>query len=214
MIAVVLAGGSGTRFWPLSRKARPKQLIRLFGDRPMIGETVSRLSPFISATKTLIVSGESLADPTRAALPELDAESFIFEPCARNTAPAIGLAAIYARARFGDEVMGVFPSDHFIGDVPAFIACLVLAEKVASQGSIVTLGITPTRPETGFGYIRFDPAEPLAEAKDRKAFAVDAFVEKPDRPTAEGYLARGGYVWNSGMFVFRPSVLMAEMKRQ
>jgi mannose-1-phosphate guanylyltransferase len=110
--------------------------------------------------------------------------------------------------------MGVFPSDHFIGDIPGFIDCLDLAETVAEQGSIVTLGITPTRPETGFGYIRLARGASLGQTQGREAFRVDTFVEKPDRVTAETYLASNDYVWNSGMFIFKPSVLLAEIARQ
>lgn len=213
MITVVLAGGSGTRFWPLSRLARPKQLIRLYGEGTMISQTVERLQNVSSLDKTLVVCGQTLLQETRDALQNLAAENFIAEPFARNTAPAIGLAAIHALARFGDEVVGIFPSDHFIEQLDQFDACLNAACLEAERGNIVTMGIKPTTPETGYGYIAFDHT---AEDSDNPhpAFPVQAFVEKPDRERAQAYLDAGNYVWNSGMFVFKPSVLLAEMQRQ
>lgn len=209
MIAVILAGGSGTRFWPLSRPERPKQLVRLFGERVMIGQTVERLASICGVERVLVVCGASLLEATREALPELPAQNFIVEPAARNTAPAIALAAAHARHRFGDEVIGVFPSDHFIGDVEAFAATVAQAVAHAERGGIVTLGITPSRPETGYGYIR--RGEVLEQGG---AWRVDAFVEKPDRATALEYLASGGYDWNAGMFFFRPTALFGELARQ
>lgn len=218
MIAVVLAGGSGTRFWPLSRSARPKQLIRLYGEGTMISQTVERLQNVSSLEKTLVVCGQKLLPETREALQNLDAKSFIAEPFARNTAPAIGLAAIHAQARFGDEVMGIFPSDHFIEQLDDFDACLRAACREAELGKIVTMGIKPTSPETGYGYIAFDHSQHSVDAPDslaqHPAFPVQAFVEKPDRERAQTYLDAGNYAWNSGMFVFKPSVLLAEMQRQ
>src|SRR5690554_5399798 len=124
MIAVVLAGGSGTRFWPLNRLARPKQLIRLYGENTMISQTVERLQTVSSPDKTLVVCGQTLLEDTRIALKKLDPKNFIAEPFARNTAPAIGLAAIHSLARFGDQVIGIFPSDHFIEELDQFDACL------------------------------------------------------------------------------------------
>lgn len=209
MIGIVLAGGSGTRFWPLSRKLRPKQLVSLWDDKPMIEATIDRLAGVSSRDKTFVVLGEHLVDATRDALPDIE---FIVEPCPRNTAPAIGLAAVYAQQRFGDEPIGIFPADHAIGrggagGVANFERCLKLAEQQAEAGHLVTLGITPTSPETGYGYIHYDES-------DAPAHPVREFVEKPSRHVAQQYLDSGDYVWNSGIFVFKPSVLLAEMKRQ
>ncbi len=209
MITTILAGGSGTRFWPLSRKLRPKQLVRLWDDTPMITATVDRLSGVSSREKTFVVLGEHLVEPTQAVLEDVE---FIVEPCARNTAPAIGLAAVYALERFGDEPMGVFPADHFIGGIHKFEMCLRIAEAKANDGHIVTLGIEPDRPETGYGYIHHEPATDGAHIAS--AMPVREFVEKPDRATAEKYLEAGEYLWNSGMFIFKPSTLLAEMERQ
>lgn len=209
MIGVILAGGSGTRFWPLSRKQRPKQLISLWDNTPMIESTLKRLDEISPRSKTFVVLGEHLVDATREALEDVE---FVVEPCARNTAPAIGLAAVYALERFGDEPMGVFPADHFIGDIHKFRMCLNLAEAKADQGHIVTLGIEPTRPETGYGYIHYE--KPTGGHHRISPNDVIEFVEKPSRSVAEEYLESGDYVWNSGMFIFKPSTLLAEMERQ
>ncbi len=205
MIAVILAGGSGTRFWPLSRKAQPKQLVDLFGDAPMIRHTVRRVAEL--ADHTLVVTGDALLEATKAAagLPD---SAFVVEPAARNTAPAIALAAVVARERFGDEPIAVLPSDHYIADEPGFRDRLRDAQRLAEDRWIVTLGIRPTRPETGYGYIR------AGEQSVGAGFQVDRFVEKPDVATALEYLASGNYLWNAGIFVFRPSALLAELERQ
>ncbi|MFW5968361.1 MAG: mannose-1-phosphate guanylyltransferase [Persicimonas sp.] len=209
MISVILAGGSGTRFWPLSRRDRPKQLVALWDDTPMIRATVERVEQVSDGDRVFVVLGDHLVDATREVLEET---TFIVEPCARNTAPAIGLAAIHAQKRFGDEPIAIFPADHFIGGIEDFERCLHLADKRARDGDIVTLGIRPTRPETGYGYIRFEGGAPGSD--ELVARPVDEFVEKPTRRIAREYVASGDYVWNSGMFVFTPSTLFGEMERQ
>lgn len=210
MIAVILAGGSGTRFWPVSRRSRPKQLVALYGGKPMIAHTVDRVRGHVGDDKVLIVCGEELLEATRAAVPGLPASSFLAEPVPRNTAPAIGLAAAIAQARWGDAVLAVLPSDHYIRDESAFRERLVDAEQAALAGHIVTLGIEPTGPETGYGYIRHSADSALP----RPARRVEAFVEKPDLQTAISYLESGHYLWNAGIFVFRPDVILAEIERQ
>jgi mannose-1-phosphate guanylyltransferase len=211
MIAIILAGGSGTRFWPLSRHAHPKQSLTLWGDKPMIAHTVSRLSSVCLPEHILIVCGPHLLDQLRAALPDLDAAQFIVEPTPRNTAPAIALATAIAQRRFGSEhVIGVFPSDHFIGDDEAFTQCLLTADQAARTGAIVTLGICPTRPETGYGYICYQPPAERSLAAGR-AWPVEAFVEKPDLTRAISYLERGDHLWNAGMFFFTPTTLDAQI---
>ncbi len=210
MIAVILAGGSGTRFWPLSRKDRPKQLVRLFGDRVMIGQTVERLSRITTTDRIVVVCGEHLIGAMREALPELDEDNFLIEPAARNTAPAIALAAMWANHRFPGEVVGVFPSDHFIGAPDRFASAVELASDAAKLGHIVTLGMQPNRPETGYGYIKQGGAVDGAQG----VHVVDAFVEKPDHERALEYLSAGGYLWNAGMFFFTPETLMGEVERQ
>lgn len=211
MIAVILAGGAGTRFWPLSQPLRPKQLIRLWGDRVMIGQTVERLAPIIPPERVLVVCGPHLLAPMRQALPELEASSFVVEPEPRNTAPAIALAAAHVRQRFGpDEVIGVFPSDHYIGDEAAFRRTVERAASRAREGAIVTIGVAPTRPETGYGYIR--RGEPLEQ--EEGAWRVAAFEEKPDAARALEYVRAGEHDWNAGMFFFTPEVLLSELERQ
>lgn len=206
MLPIILAGGSGTRFWPASRRLRPKQLLRLFGEATMLAQTLER---FDARDDALIVCGPHLVGAIRAALPELGDHQLAVEPSPMNTAPAIALGALLAAARFGeDEVVGVFPSDHHVGDVPAFRAACATATEAARAGAIVTLGITPDRPETGFGYIHYDPSS------TEPAPPVRRFVEKPDADTARAYLDGGAHLWNAGMFFFTPRTLRAEIARQ
>jgi mannose-1-phosphate guanylyltransferase len=191
-----MAGGSGTRFWPLSRKARPKQFLALATHRPLIVETVDRLKGLASPARTYVVCGPVHARAVRRLIPRLPAANVVVEPIARNTAPAIGLATLHVQARDPDGVLAVLPSDHHVADVPGFRTVLERAAEVAATGALVTIGIRPTRPETGYGYIR------VGEPIDDKASRVRAFVEKPDAPTAAGYLSSGEYLWNGGIFVF------------
>ena len=193
---VVMAGGSGTRFWPLSRKARPKQFLALATNRPLIVETADRLKGLATPGRTYVVCGPVHAHAVRRLLPRLPAANVLVEPIARNTAPAIGLATLHVQARDPDGVLAVLPSDHHVADVPGFRAVLGRAAEVAGTGALVTIGIRPTRPETGYGYIR------VGEPIDGVAARVRAFVEKPDAPTAAAYLSSGEYLWNGGIFVF------------
>jgi mannose-1-phosphate guanylyltransferase len=210
MHVVIMAGGAGTRFWPLSRRRRPKQLLTLFGDQPMIAQTVSRFDGLVPPEKILIVTNESLADAVLEAVPQIPRENVLLEPVGRNTAPCIGMAAVAVRERTGDtsEVLAVFPADHFIRDEESFRSAVSLAVEQAERGAIVTLGIEPTKPETGYGYIRCG----VPVAPDVKV--ADAFVEKPDRDTALRYLTDGNYLWNSGMFCFRIDTILVEFERQ
>lgn len=207
MYGVIMAGGSGTRFWPLSRRSNPKQFLTFGGSKPIVVLTRDRFEPFISPEQTFVVAGASMTPRLRELLPELSRNQFIVEPTARNTAPCIGLAAVTLQARFGNCVMGVFPADHFISNVSAFHEVLKIAEQGAEEGAIVTLGIQPVRPETGYGYIEF-------QETDGMVHPVEDFVEKPDRKTAEKYLHDGGYLWNSGVFVFTTQTILGEIKRQ
>ena len=204
---VVMAGGSGTRFWPLSRKARPKQFLALATDRPLIVETVKRLEGLATPGRTYVVCGPVHARAVRRLLPRLPAANVLVEPIARNTAPAIGLATLHVQARDPEGVLAVLPSDHHVADVPGFRAVLVRAAEVARSGALVTIGIEPTRPETGYGYIR------VGEQLHGGAARVKAFVEKPDAPTAAGYLASGGYLWNGGIFVFTARAMLEAIAR-
>lgn len=210
MYVVIMAGGSGTRFWPLSRRHRPKQLLSLFGERPMVAETVERFTSFVPLEKILIVTSEQLAGAIREAVPNLPADNVLCEPFGKNTAPCIGLAAAAVRARGADnaEVIGVFPADHFIRDVEGFQNLVRLAARVAEEGPIVTIGVEPTKPETGYGYIL------RGEKREDGSAAVVEFVEKPARETALRYVRDGRYLWNAGMFFFRLDTIEAEIVRQ
>jgi mannose-1-phosphate guanylyltransferase len=210
MYVVIMAGGSGTRFWPLSRRRRPKQLLSLFGDRPMVAETVERFVSFVPREQILIVTSEQLAAAIREAVPDLPPENVLCEPFGKNTAPCIGLAAAAVRARGGtaDDVIAVFPADHFIRDVDGFQRLVRLAADVASGGPIVTIGIEPTKPETGYGYIL------RGETRADGSAEVVEFVEKPGRDTALRYVRDGRYLWNAGMFFFRLDTIEREIDRQ
>jgi mannose-1-phosphate guanylyltransferase len=214
---VVMAGGAGTRFWPVSRVSRPKQLLNLFGTDSLIEHTVNRLASLAPMTQVLIVTGEAIASQVRDILPGLQADNIVVEPCARNTAPAIGLAAVVAMHRDPEAILAVMPSDHHIGDEEEFRRVARSAIHHALQGNLVTLGITPNRPETGYGYIQFGESipqdVPLGDAREslRSAYRISRFVEKPSRERALTYLRDGSYLWNSGMFFFKASVILEEI---
>ncbi len=203
--AVILAGGSGSRLWPMSRQHMPKQFLTLDGKVSLLQTTIDRLSPVIGAKSVLIVTQEAHAkgEAYHALLPY----QTLFEPTARNTAPAIALAAGYLTAVGEDPIMVVLPADHIIKDEVRFRAHLNIAIKAAESGKLVTFGIQPTRPDTGFGYIKAHRGE------DSQVYDVDRFTEKPDGITAERFLNEGDYYWNSGMFVWRASVILAEIQQ-
>lgn len=210
MFAVIMAGGSGTRFWPVSRKSLPKQFLSISGKEPMVVETCARLKPLAGDDEMVLVLGrEHLAEAERL----FDGRDvrMLAEPVGRNTAPCIGLGALYARfAGYGGAV-AFLPADHYIGDPGAFVEGLRQAYEIAESGGIVTLGIVPTRPETGYGYIHRAEKHPGAEGIE--AYKVSAFVEKPDLRTAEQYLESREYYWNGGIFVARPETILNEIRR-
>ena len=199
--AVILAGGSGTRFWPASRRDRPKQLLPLAGrpDEPLIAATVRRLDPLVPPDRVWIATGGRIADATAAALPQVPRAQILVEPVARNTAAPIGWAAATIARRDPDALVAVLPADHFIADEPGFRAVLERALGAASEGWLTTVGVVPTRPETGYGYIEVGPR---IEGRDG-AHSVARFVEKPDRAKAQTFLDGGKHLWNAGMFFFR-----------
>lgn len=203
--AVILAGGSGSRLWPLSRQNLPKQFLLLDGDASLLQTTIDRLSPLIDAKQVLIVTQEAHAkgEAYHALLPY----QTLFEPVARNTAPAIALAAAYLMVDGSDPIMVVLPADHVIKDEAGFRAHLKVAIQAAESGKLVTFGIQPTRPDTGFGYVK------AHQSAIPDICAVERFTEKPDSITAERFLKDGGYYWNSGMFVWRASVILAEIQQ-
>jgi mannose-1-phosphate guanylyltransferase len=203
--AVVLAGGSGTRFWPASRRHMPKQLLPLAGraDEALIAATVRRIEPLVPPDRVWISTGTSLVDATMAALPRVPRSHVIAEPVARNTAPCIGWASATIARTDPDAIVMVLPADHFIGNESAFRDALGTAIRAAEEGWLTTIGIVPTRAETGYGYI--EVGEPIANG----VRAVTRFVEKPTRERAEAFLASGDYLWNGGMFFFRAGVMRA-----
>jgi mannose-1-phosphate guanylyltransferase/mannose-6-phosphate isomerase len=207
---VILSGGSGTRLWPLSRDSLPKQLLSLVGDLSLLAATAKRVSGERFAPPIVICNGrhQSMVGEQLAAI-GVRPEATIIEPVGRNTAPAIAAAAALLRTRDPLAVMLVLPSDHIIADEHAFTRAIAAAVKAAEAGRLVTFGITPTAPETGYGYIR--RGSKLAECDE--AFEIARFVEKPSLATALGYLAEGAWSWNSGMFLFPVALLLEELRR-
>ena len=200
---VILAGGSGTRFWPRSRRAHAKQVLALDGERSMIQQTVERLKPLAGLEKTWIITNEYLAREIADQLPGLPAAHIVQEPVARNTAPACGLAAFLIERENPNAVLGVFPSDHVIADEPRFLKALQKGIAAAAAGeNIVVLGIEPFRAETGYGYIETGDL-----TKDDSALHVRRFIEKPNQNRADEFVAAGNYYWNSGMFLWSARTL-------
>jgi mannose-1-phosphate guanylyltransferase len=199
---VILAGGRGTRFWPLSRKRRAKQLLALDGKQTMIQQTVARLTPMAAPSRFWIITNDDLRTAIQRQLPKVPSKQVIAEPAARNTAPAIGLAAFLLLRRDPEAVLGLFPSDHVIADADQYRATLSRGIEIAAAGdNIVVLGIRPTRPETGYGYI-----ESGAPAHDG-SLRVCRFTEKPDLSRARQFVEAGNFFWNSGMFLWRADTL-------
>ncbi len=210
MYASILAGGSGTRLWPLSSGDHPKQFLPLPGPRTMLQETVERIAPLVPAANLYVVTFEAYAASVAEQAPMLDPAQIIADPAGRGTAASIGLAATLIAARDPHAIMGSFHADHAIADVPGFRAALQFAQTVAQQGYLVTLGIEPTYPETGYGYIRYGAQ--VAQNDGLSAHVVEQFVEKPKRHIAEEYLRAGHYVWNSGIFVWRVDRILEELR--
>lgn len=206
--AVVMAGGSGTRFWPKSRRNRPKQLLRLYGDATMLQQTVARVAPLVPPERVLVVTGADQAAAVRAQLPELPAANVVAEPCPRDTAPCVGLAAEIIAKKDPDGVMIVLAADHVIRPTEAFVRTVraAIGEVEADPDTFVTFGVKPTRAETGYGYI--ERGEALGTRDGIPVSRVAQFREKPDRPTAERFLAEGRFFWNSGMFLWRARAVL------
>lgn len=209
---VVMAGGRGTRFWPRSRTKRPKQLLDIVGTKTILEQTIDRLLPITDWEHILIVTEISQAAAVKDLLPDLPETRLIIEPLGRNTAPCIGLAALILEEIDSSATMAVLPADHFISRVSSFQETLLAAAQAAQSGDfLVTLGITPTFPETGYGYL--ERGEKGMEIDRRQVWKVKAFHEKPDRIKAEDMLKTGRFLWNSGMFVWTVAAILGQMSR-
>jgi mannose-1-phosphate guanylyltransferase len=198
MFAVVMAGGSGTRLWPLSRRRSPKQLLALTGETSLLQQTVARLHGLLKPHDIYVITSQAHVRATQEQLPQLPADNVLGEPLARSTAVAAGLATVLAR-READEVALVLPADHFVGDEERFNEALREAARTAARGYLVTLGVVPSHPATGYGYIKVgEPLHPAAATA-----LAERFVEKPDEPTARRFFDEGGHLWNAGIFIWR-----------
>lgn len=210
---IILAGGKGTRFWPLSRENCPKQMLNIVGEDTLLRQTIKRLKGFISLDNVWIITTDNLAQDIRFHLKPLGNDAnrirFIIEPSGRNTAPAVALAAMTLNRLSSDSVMVVMPSDHIIKDTKTFQNKLQLAIEAAEQGYLVTFGIIPTRPETAYGYIK--SGQPLRNSTD-EIFHAEELFEKPDLKTAEAFIHQGNFYWNSGIFVWKTSKILKEIE--
>jgi mannose-1-phosphate guanylyltransferase len=210
--AVILAGGSGTRFWPLSRRRQPKQLVRLFGQKTLLEQTLDRISPMIPPSRTYVFTSAEIESEVRRAMPRVPRAQIVAEPAARNTAPTLGLAAHVILARDPEAVMVVLPSDHVITRSGEFRRTVRVACRWAEvEGRTVVVGLKPTRPDTGYGYVR--KGGPAARVAGRAIYKVEKFTEKPSHRLARRYLASRRYLWNGGMFVWRAATLLRNLER-
>ena len=207
---LILAGGRGTRFWPKSRRATAKQVLRLFGDRSLIQQTVDRLKPVLPPERIWVLTNGHLRDEIVRQLPEVPKRQILAEPAQRNTAPAIGLAAQILHGLDSESIMGVFPADHVIGKPRQYIRLIQAAFKAACAGKIVVLGIQPRWPETGYGYIEFPKG---VKPGGSVPLPVKRFREKPNAATATRFLKAGNFYWNAGMFFWRTSVILDALRQ-
>ncbi len=211
MRALIMAGGLGTRFWPKSRREHPKQLLKILGEQSLILDTVERLKPIVTGEEIYIVAMDDQLGKIRKQLNGHAGINYLVEPKGKNTAPCIGLAAVVMQKDDPDAVMVVLPADHLIEDNDVFLKTLQTAEKVALEtGKIVTIGIEPNYPATGYGYIQFD--QQLAVADGMPLLHVKTFAEKPNVATAERFLSSGDFLWNSGMFVWKVKTILEEIE--
>lgn len=210
--AVIMAGGGGTRLWPVSRKERPKQLLPLIGQETLFQSTVQRLENLFPPERILVVTVEDQAREMVQQAPSIPEENYILEPAPRGTASVVGLAAAILQKRDLDASMAILPSDHFIRNRDLFHYLLRAAFEVAENGYLVTLGITPTHPSTAYGYIQ--QGQPLSGGYKYPAYQVKSFIEKPDEETAQKLLRSGDHSWNSGMFVWRADVILKEINKR
>jgi mannose-1-phosphate guanylyltransferase len=211
LYALIMAGGSGTRLWPASREARPKQLLGLFSERTMLQEACQRVAPLVPDDQIFVVTSEAYTDVVRQQIPQVPATNIIGELEGHGTAPCIGLSALYLKRLDPEAVMAVLTADHYIKNADELRRALGAAAQVAEAGRLVTLGIEPNRPATGYGYI--ERAEKLAQVSGLDVYRVEKFTEKPDLPTAQAFVESGRYYWNSGMFVWKIPAILQEFEK-
>ena len=210
--AVLLAGGRGTRFWPRSRTRTPKQLLNIVGRETMLRQTVTRLATLATPRNVWVVTNTNQAASVRRELPGVPASNVLAEPVGRNTAAAIGLAAVHLAHEHGDALMAVLPSDAYIRDVARYRTLVRAAlEQAKTAGNMVVVGIPPTRPETGYGYV--ERGAVVGRPRGVAAYAVRRFTEKPKLPQARRYFASRKYFWNAGMFIWRVSTYLEDLRR-
>ena len=212
LYTLIMAGGAGTRFWPRSKTAKPKQYLNIVDDDSLLQSTIKRFSTFTETDNIYIVSGKNQADVLEEQTTMLPQKNLIYEPVGKNTLPCIGLAAMFAEKENPEGIMVVAPSDHLIENDTIFKDTVLAAAKIADEkDGIVTIGITPNYPATGYGYVK--TAINITGSEKIKQFKVERFVEKPDEKTAAGYLKQGGFYWNSGLFIFKISVFLDSVKQ-
>lgn len=208
LFVVIMAGGIGSRFWPRSKEKKPKQLLRIFGEHTMIQDTVRRLDGLVKPENILVITNKVQKPRVKAQLPQIPEINIIDEPFGKNTAACIGLASILVKAKNPEAVTVILPSDHLIKEHDEFRKCLLNAAEYANKSKgLVTIGITPTRPETGYGYIQFDDDE-----IEQNIYKVLTFAEKPNLATARQFVESGDFLWNAGIFVWRVDVILEEIK--
>jgi len=211
LIVVIMAGGAGTRFWPLSTRSRPKQFLRLFGDRSLLQMSFDRLDGLVPPERVLVLTNEDFVPLVREQLPALPHENIFGEPYRRDTGAAVTLAALLAEKRFGNPVIATLTADHLIGPVDLFQKTLLsAAERAASEPVLYTFGVRPDYPATAYGYLEI--GEQVGGRAGIEHYRLRQFKEKPDRATAAGYVDSGNFLWNSGMFVWRTDVILRELE--
>ena len=213
LCALIMAGGKGTRFWPLSTEEKPKQFLNLIGEETMIQMTVNRIKPIIPIERVFVCTGAMYVDLVKEQLPELPEQNIIIEPEGRNTAPCIALSAFVIKKYYKDANMIVLPSDHLISDEDEFRNVIKNADEFVKENkeAIITLGMEPTRAETGYGYIRYGKDEKVIN--NHKVIKVDAFVEKPNKEKAKAYIKEGNYLWNGGMFLWSADNILKQIEK-
>ncbi|WP_300379621.1 mannose-1-phosphate guanylyltransferase [Clostridium sp.] len=213
LCALIMAGGKGTRFWPLSTEEKPKQFLNLIGDNTMIQMTVDRMQPIIPMGRIFVCTGAMYVDLVKEQLPELPEKNIIVEPEGRNTTPCIALSALVIQRYYKDANMVVLPSDHLINDEDEFRSIVEASNEFIrnNKNSIITLGMNPTRPETGYGYIKY--GNETEKVNSHRVIKVDKFVEKPDKEKAQEYVREGCYLWNGGMFMWSIENIINQIKK-